>query len=637
MRAPLITALPSLPSAAGTFAGDADAFLAALPDLIDQANELAAYRAINDPTVELDGLAGSQAPSIAEWVSGATYARGDTAWSPISWLDYVRSVAGAGTTDPSADAANWQLLTGSGDASTTGTEALSNKTWSSPALDGAITEDVYTITDGASVDIDPANGSIQIWELDANRTPTATNFANGQGIVLMVWDALWTITWSTISVHWVNGSAPILDAGKYAVVVLWKDGGTVYGKFVGNAGRAPTLFLDFLHGEALDSRVTASGGANGTRVNSSGLIVSASCPRYDYDPSSLAAKGLLIEEARTNLAYPSEQFDHANWGKSGISVTANAGTSPDGATTADKLIPDGTSAKHWVQFGWSATVQQYTGAVFAKASGYNVPALGMINNGANGGDAVNLTTGTVVSGTTNSPFSQTAGLTIASAGNSFSRPSITRTPNGAGNFYFAIYVLPDGSNYHSAGDTTSGFLGFGAQVEAGAFSTSYIPTTSGSVTRSADGLSMTSTNFSSWFNASEGTFVIEYDLIPSAMNRVLLDVNDGTANEEMTLSVNSSNAPSLVIWDGAVAQVNMSNSAISLTGVHRTAFAYKLNDFALCTDGGTVATDTSGTLPTVTRMDIGKAISSLFMNGHARRIAYYNQRLVNSELQRLTG
>lgn len=93
----------------------------------------------------------------------------------------------------------------------------------------------FTITDGASVDIDPANGGLQTWTLGANRTPTATNFASGQSVTLRIADGTaYTVTWTTIGVVWVGGSAPTLAASGYSIVELWKIGSTVYGAHVGD-------------------------------------------------------------------------------------------------------------------------------------------------------------------------------------------------------------------------------------------------------------------------------------------------------------------------------------------------------------------------------------------------------------------
>lgn len=113
---------------------------------------------------------------------------------------------------------------------------LDGITLTDPAIVGTITEDVYTISDGASVDINPSNGSIQLWTLGASRTPTATSFGAGESVTLMILDGTaYTVTWTTIAVTWVGGTAPTLDTTKYTVIELWKVGSTVYGALVGYA------------------------------------------------------------------------------------------------------------------------------------------------------------------------------------------------------------------------------------------------------------------------------------------------------------------------------------------------------------------------------------------------------------------
>ncbi len=93
---------------------------------------------------------------------------------------------------------------------------------------------VYTITDGAAFEIDPSNGNIQVVTLGANRTPAATNFEAGQSVMLMIADGTaYTITWSTVAVTWVGGSAPSLATSGYTIILLWKVGSTIYGNYIG--------------------------------------------------------------------------------------------------------------------------------------------------------------------------------------------------------------------------------------------------------------------------------------------------------------------------------------------------------------------------------------------------------------------
>ena len=56
------------------------------------------------------------------------------------------------------------------------------------------------------------------------------------------------------------------------------------------------------------------------------------------------------------------------------------------------------------------------------------------------------------------------------------------------------------------GNGTSGIYLWGAQLEEGAFPSSYIPTTTAAATRSADVASITGTAFSGWYRQDEGTF-----------------------------------------------------------------------------------------------------------------------------------
>lgn len=102
----------------------------------------------------------------------------------------------------------------------------------------------------------------------------------------------------------------------------------------------PRMALDFTTA-SLDSRVTVTRALNtATAINSSGFIavVNANLPRFDYNPVTLACKGLLIEEARTNILTYSEQFDNAAWAKLNVTVSANNTTSPDGTLNAEKLV-----------------------------------------------------------------------------------------------------------------------------------------------------------------------------------------------------------------------------------------------------------------------------------------------------------
>lgn len=119
---------------------------------------------------------------------------------------------------------------------TDATQTLSGKTITDLVFDGNYTEEVFTISDGASVDLNPANGTIQLWTLGASRSPTASSFASGQSMTLMIDDgSAYTITWPSVTWKTNAGLAPTLQTSGYTVVQLWKVSTTLYGARVGDA------------------------------------------------------------------------------------------------------------------------------------------------------------------------------------------------------------------------------------------------------------------------------------------------------------------------------------------------------------------------------------------------------------------
>ena len=105
---------------------------------------------------------------------------------------------------------------------------------------GPLSDTIYTITDGAAFEVDPANGTIQLITLGANRTPKATNFTAGQSVMMMIDDGTayaitWTdATWGTDGVTWVGGIAPTLATTGYTVIEFWKVSTKVYGALIGS-------------------------------------------------------------------------------------------------------------------------------------------------------------------------------------------------------------------------------------------------------------------------------------------------------------------------------------------------------------------------------------------------------------------
>lgn len=396
----------------------------------------------------------------------------------------------------------------------------------------------------------------------------------------------------------------------------------------------PALVLDFLTTTSLDSRITFTRASTATFVGSNGLIQSAAinAPRFDYDPVTLAAKGLLIEEQRTNLLTYSEQFDNAAWLKDSSTVTANTTISPDGNTNADTIIETATNSVHRIYeqinvvSGTAVTMSFY-----AKAK-ERTQVFGTGGTAAYGTQVrvlydLSAVTAVVQSGAVTA--------TIVNVGNGWRKCTWTATPSATtlGNHFIGLGL--SGSDTYT-GDGTSGAYIYGAQLEAGSFATSYIPTVASQVTRSADVATMTGTNFSSWYNQNAGTFVASFQNVVDTVGggKSVFSVNDGTNNNRIAMITTSALVEGRIVVGGVA--TNPAQRAITANAVAKSAIGAEAGSAAQFTNGVLNSAVAPSTLPTVNRLEIGANLTSTFLNGHIRAISYYNTRLLNSQLQTLT-
>ncbi len=160
------------------------------------------------------------------------------------------------------------------------------------------------------------------------------------------------------------------------------------------------------------------------------------------------------------------------------------------------------------------------------------------------------------------------------------------------------------------------------QIEAGAFPTSYIPTTSAALTRNADVATITGTNFSDWWQAGFGGATVQ--ALPSTVSgiRPLIQFDDGTANEIIALRGNTTN-PELCIVDGGAPQAQIDAGTIAANTAYSLTGWWAANDCKARKDSGAVVTDTTVTIPTVTQARIGSDGSN-YLNGTIATINYYD-------------
>lgn len=351
-------------------------------------------------------------------------------------------------------------------------------------------------------------------------------------------------------------------------------------------------------------------------------------PRFDYDPVTLEAKGLLIEESRQNLLNYSQNLGGTGWTNSYAVINLNTVFGVDGTQTGSKLYATVSTATHETyQIGKNLSAGTYTATVYAKAAEYGWLNMSLYD-GAHNNCWFNLNNGVV--GT----IAPGCGASMTSVGNGWYRCSVVKTISATSNG--GVSFRPSTSNNTAAftGDGFSGIYIWGAQLEQGSFPTSYIPTTTTAVTRQADNAVITGTNFSSWYNQSEGTFVATCIAPDVSSDRRIFTASNSTFDGILTSNYRNTN-------QFFVANSGTQASLTALTYLAGTkvlvAGAYKVNDFSLSVNSSATVADTSGTIPAVDRLFIGSAQNSLaVLSGTISRLTYYPKRLPNYQLQILT-
>jgi hypothetical protein len=401
-------------------------------------------------------------------------------------------------------------------------------------------------------------------------------------------------------------------------------GGVLAGPWVRNelwrrARAVPSLDLRFADNKSLVDAVTGASlvtftrASSGTFVDSAGVLQTATndVARFDHDPVTGESLGLLVEEQRTNLLLRSEDFS-TTWVRFNVNASSNAILAPDGTLTADKLTENDADNFHRIRQGITSGV---TGvfSVFLKAAERT-----RVNLGTSDTNLIadfDLSAGSVVSGTGSiEPFSD-----------GWYRCSISATFTTSGPFL----LLRNSSSEFYTGDGTSGIYLWGAQLEAGSFPTSYIPTTTAAATRNASLADLISGAIANNIRS----FCVEFSS-PAVGTRGVVSLNDNTANERASV-LTSGTDPRLVVHDGGVEQANINGGTVA-DGV-RTRVAVRINadDFAISINGGAVVTDTSGTLPTVDRLMFGRTQAGEYLNGRIARFTGWSQLLPNATLQTL--
>lgn len=239
-------------------------------------------------------------------------------------------------------------------------------------------------------------------------------------------------------------------------------------------------FVSIVTDGVLAQFVTFTRASTGTYFDSAGVMQTAAInvPRLDYDPAALSLRGLLVEEQRTNLLLRSQEFDNASWTKEGVTVSANAALAPDGSLTAETLSTGTSFGEHRIYMAAGASAV-HSHSIYAKAGTANFVSLSTGNTTYYA--VFDLGAG-VVSSSVNCTSS------IVSVGGGWYRLSVTGGVAMPAFFFVANIGETAASAVPVVGSTGTNKTVhlWGAQLEAGAFATSYVPTTTAAVTRAID-------------------------------------------------------------------------------------------------------------------------------------------------------
>jgi hypothetical protein len=413
----------------------------------------------------------------------------------------------------------------------------------------------------------------------------------------------------------------------------------------------PSLMLDFANSGVLDPRITFTRASTATYFDASGTLQSAAtdAPRLDYNPSTLAAQGLLIEESRTNSIRNNTMVGAVagtpgtaptNWFISpSAGVTSSVvGTGTENGVTYIDVRFNGTpsaTANCVIGFETANAIAALTGQTWTNST-YLKLAAGSLTNitGVNLGIIENTSGGVFVAGALYPLSSPT------SAALSTQRQSATRTLSGGATVAAVQPTFSVGVTNGLAIDLT---LRIGLpQLELGAFATSVIPTTSTAVTRAADVASVNT--LSPWFNASSGTLygeITDAAITVSGISRRIATIGDAPNTDVIAVAyAGATGVSTAFVTDNNVNQATFLSPSGAYAQPTKVALAYAANDFQASVNGSAFSAVTSGTVPTVTKMSLGDAIITAVgrnLNGHLRRVTYYPRRLSQAELIAITA
>lgn len=343
---------------------------------------------------------------------------------------------------------------------------------------------------------------------------------------------------------------------------------------------------------------------------------------------------LLLEKQSTNLALYSEDFSNIYWTKNRSTVTVNSATSPDGTITADLLTEDSSNGTHEFISIPTVSIQAYSFSIYAKANTRTKIQLVLagtpfFSGGGNGEASFDLSLGTVISA-----INGATGL-IENVGNGWYRCTINKSSTASGVGVLAVRLLDASANSSYTGNGTSSAYYWGAQLEASTYPTSYIPTTSATVTRLAD--SCSKTGISSLIGQTEGTLFVDCNAADlNTFKRIA--ISSGSYTSSVYLDFRNDGSVVASSWTSAGLTLYITITPSNPLNRNKYAIAYKSNDWAIYVNGvlaGSQSTGAASFSSTLNTFEFALGGNDKF-NGKVNEVLLFKRRLTNTELANLT-
>ena len=354
----------------------------------------------------------------------------------------------------------------------------------------------------------------------------------------------------------------------------------------------------------------------------------ANVPRIEYDATG-AVKGLLIEEARTNLLPYSLLAHGSGWTQQYATLTLGATTAPDGTSKASSLVESTSTSKHQCYSTGIVTGVTTTYSIWIKANTRSEILVSFATAGQAKGAFFNLLTGEV--GTVYSGYS----ASIVEGVDGWYRCSVTFTPSSSGTYYSAVMMSVSESSTYT-GDGTSGIYLWGAQLEVGSFPSSYIPTTGSTATRAADDATILRSSFGHHNEAS--TWVVEFTpTFPSVDTNQSVLYRYGSGYDFLIWSTSAN-----YMTASYMASASSPRFPITANQTSKIAVVLKHGEYlSVCVDGGSISQNSVLSNTTIhTDAVTGQADVDYKLGGdqlgHIKSIKYYPRSLTNTQLQELT-